>query len=877
MAAARSEKIGYGLGDMSSSMFWKIFSYYLPFFYSNIFGLSLEHAAVLLLVTKLWDAVSDPVMGLIADRTTSRWGRYRPYLLWVAVPFAVAGILTFTTPTWSYSAKLIWAYATYLLMMTVYTAINVPYGAMLGVVTDDSRERTVFSSYRMFFAYGGSFLALAIFEPLCDLFTPDTGDMDAARAVAAQADGWQAAMIVVGTICALLFLLCFRLTRERVAPVESPSAGGQSILSDMKSLAGNGPWWILLGVAVAALLFNSIRGGAAAYYFKDFIGEDNLLGGSMILSCGAFLAIGEIANMLGVVLAVPISLRIGKRMTYIWAMAVSGLLSIVFFFMPATVAGCWAMVVLQIVISAAAGITFPLLWSMYADVADYSELKHGHGSTGLIFSSSSMAQKFGGAFGSALILWLLASYGYDTSGAAVQNGEAIFGLRMLMSWAAGGRVRAGRAAGCNLSAQRNPHKRNRRKTGPAQGRKQMNMNREQQFKRELTEELRNNILPFWARQMVDPGGGFFGRMTGTGELIANAGRSAILCGRILWTFSAAYRTSGCEQYLATATAARDYLLDKFLDKTYGGVYWSVDAAGNPADTKKQFYALGFAIYGLSEYARATGDERALREAIGLFRAIEEHSYDAVNNGYEEAAARDWSPIDDVRLSDKDANEKKTMNTHLHILEAYTNLLRIWPDEGLRRQTRNLLEIFLSRIVQPQNGHLGLFFDDRWQLKSAGCFSYGHDIEASWLLLETAATLGDEALYERTRTSCYAIANAALEGYMGDWSMIYERHPDGTRNLERHWWVQAECVIGLFYLYRLHGRKEALEPALKTWDYIKTHLIDRTGGEWWWSILPDGSVNRTDDKAGFWKCPYHNGRMCMEIAAHIPDNETSSAR
>jgi mannobiose 2-epimerase len=156
----------------------------------------------------------------------------------------------------------------------------------------------------------------------------------------------------------------------------------------------------------------------------------------------------------------------------------------------------------------------------------------------------------------------------------------------------------------------------------------------------------------------------------------------------------------------------------------------------------------------------------------------------------------------VRLSDKDANEKKTMNTHLHILEAYTNLLRIWPDEGLRRQTRNLLEIFLSRIVQPQNGHLGLFFDDRWQLKSAGCFSYGHDIEASWLLLETAATLGDEALYERTRTSCYAIANAALEGYMGDWSMIYERHPDGTRNLERHWWVQAECVIGLFYLYRL---------------------------------------------------------------------------
>ena len=444
MAAARSEKIGYGLGDMSSSMFWKIFSYYLPFFYSNIFGLSLEHAAVLLLITKLWDAVSDPVMGLIADRTTSRWGRYRPYLLWIAVPFAVAGILTFTTPAWGYTAKLVWAYATYLLMMTVYTAINVPYGAMLGVVTDDSRERTVFSSYRMFFAYGGSFLALAIFEPLCRFFTGDTAGRNAAETVAAQAGGWQLAMVVVGTICALLFLLCFRLTRERVVPTEDSVPGGRSILADIKSLAANGPWWILLGVAIAALLFNSIRGGAAAYFFKDFIGPDNLLGGSMVLTCGVFLAIGEIANMAGVVLAVPISLRIDKRMTYIAAMAVSGLLSIVFFFIPATVAGCWTMVVLQVLISAAAGITFPLLWSMYADVADYSELRHGHSSTGLIFSSSSMAQKFGGAFGSALILWLLASYGYDTSVGAAQNGEAIFGLRMLMSWLP--------AAGCALAA-----------------------------------------------------------------------------------------------------------------------------------------------------------------------------------------------------------------------------------------------------------------------------------------------------------------------------------------------------------------------------------------------------------------------------------------
>lgn len=431
MAATRLEKIGYGFGDMSSSMFWKIFTYYLPFFYSNIFGLSLEHAALLLLVTKLWDAVSDPIMGLVADRTRSRWGCYRPYLLWVAVPFAVAGVLTFTTPDWGEGAKLAWAYATYLLMMTVYTAINVPYGAMLGVVTDDSTERTVFSSYRMFFAYGGSFLALAVFEPLCDFFTDDPAAAVAAGSVAAQAGGWQKAMIVVGALCALLFLLCFRWTRERIVPARDDK---KSVLRDIKALAGNGPWWLLLGVAIAALLFNSIRGGAAAYFFKDFVGANNLLGGDLLLTCGAFLAIGEIANMAGVVLAVPVSRRIGKRATYMAAMAVAGILSGAFYFVPASSAGAWTMLVLQIVISAAAGITFPLLWSMFADVSDYSELKHGHGSTGLIFSSSSMAQKFGGAFGSALILWLLAAYGYDTSAEAAQSGEAITGLRMLMSW-----------------------------------------------------------------------------------------------------------------------------------------------------------------------------------------------------------------------------------------------------------------------------------------------------------------------------------------------------------------------------------------------------------------------------------------------------------
>lgn len=414
------EKVGYGFGDMSSSMFWKIFSYYLPFFYSNVFGLSLAHAGTLLLITKLYDAVSDPVMGMIADRTETRWGKYRPYLLWCAVPFAVCGVLTFTTPDAGYGFKHAFAYITYLLMMTAYTAINVPYGAMLGVLTPDSREKTVFSSYRMFFAYGGSFLALAIFEPLQNFFQRMDGGVTVA-------DSWQYSMIVVGLICAVLFVMCFAMTKERVK-INAPASGNSSILKDFKSLVSNGPWWILLAAAIGILLFNSIRGGAAAYYFKDVIG------GNAIFSCGIFLAAGEVANMLGVALAVPLSDRLGKKTSYMISLVVAAVLSIFIVFIPATPAGLWTLMGLQILISIATGVTLPLLWSMFADIADYSEYRNGSASTGLIFSSSSMAQKFGGAFGSALILWALAGFGYDTSEAAVQTSAAIGGLKAMMSW-----------------------------------------------------------------------------------------------------------------------------------------------------------------------------------------------------------------------------------------------------------------------------------------------------------------------------------------------------------------------------------------------------------------------------------------------------------
>ena len=407
------EKAGYGFGDMSSSMFWKIFSYYLPFFYSNVFGLSLAHAGTLLLITKLYDAVFDPIMGMIADRTRTRWGMYRPYLLWAALPFAIAGVLTFTTPDAGYGFKHAFAYVTYIIMMTVYSVINVPYGAMLGVVTPDSREKTVFSSYRMFFAYGGSFIALAIFEPLLKFFQSSDGVSTAAS--------WQYTMAVVGLICALLFILCFSMTKERVKP-EASQPGGSSVLKDMKSLVRNVPWWILLGAGIG-------RGGAAAYYFKDVIGV------SAIFTCGIFLAVGEVANMLGVALAVPLSDRLGKKSSYILALVVAGVLSLFIMFLPVSEpAGLWTLMGLQVLISVAAGVTLPLLWSMFADIADYSEYKNASASTGLIFSSSSMAQKFGGAFGSALILWVLAAFGYDTSENAVQAQSAITGLKAMMSW-----------------------------------------------------------------------------------------------------------------------------------------------------------------------------------------------------------------------------------------------------------------------------------------------------------------------------------------------------------------------------------------------------------------------------------------------------------
>ena len=386
-----------------------------------------------------------------------------------------------------------------------------------------------------------------------------------------------------------------------------------------------------------------------------------------------------------------------------------------------------------------------------------------------------------------------------------------------------------------------------------------------QLKKEVEEILTTNILPYWMDKMTDvQHGGFYGRINGQEVLMPEAEKGAILNARILWTFSSAYRLLHKPEYLETATRAKREIIDLFYDKEFGGIYWSVSAEGRPLDTKKQIYAIGFAIYGLSEYHRATGDNEALEYAIRLFHDIEAHSFDRKKNGYCEALTREWEELADMRLSDKDANERKTMNTHLHILEPYTNLFRVWKDDHLKHQLHNLVRLFIDRILDTETSHLQLFFNDDWESQYR-IISYGHDIETSWLLHEAALVLGDKTLLDEVEPRVIDIAEAGTEGFLTTAGMLYEQNVDAASiDADRHWWVQAEAIVGYVNLYQHFDDKLSLSRAVQCWEFVKRHLIDRENGEWYWSLRADGSVNRNEDKAGFWKCPYHNGRMCMEI-------------
>ncbi len=413
------EKIGYGLGDAASSMYWKIFGMYLLFFYTDVFGISAAAAGTMFLITRVWDSLFDPVVGVMGDRTNSRWGKFRPYLLWVAVPFGVIGVFTFFTPGFSESGKLIYAYITYSLMMMAYSLINVPYASLLGVMSANGKERTALSSYRMVFAFGGSLLALWLIEPLVAFFSGKSTVQW----------GWTMAMIVFAGIAILFFWGCFAFTRERIKPMEDTT---HSLREDLKDLLANRPWWILLGSGVAALVFNSIRDGAAVYYFKYYVGENSSLPSFLSSSftlVTLYLLLGQAANIIGVIAATPVAGKIGKKSTFIVAMTLAGLFSLLFYL--AGKDDIVYMLVLQVLISMCAGSIFPLLWSMYADIADYSEWKTGRRATGLIFSSSSMAQKFGWTIGGATTGWLLGYFGFEAN--TLQGENTLGGIRLMLS------------------------------------------------------------------------------------------------------------------------------------------------------------------------------------------------------------------------------------------------------------------------------------------------------------------------------------------------------------------------------------------------------------------------------------------------------------
>ena len=388
------------------------------------------------------------------------------------------------------------------------------------------------------------------------------------------------------------------------------------------------------------------------------------------------------------------------------------------------------------------------------------------------------------------------------------------------------------------------------------------------YKKELTNEL-GNILNYWMANTVDEQhGGFYGKIDNYNNVVPASPKGSVLNARILWSFSAAYNQNPDAKYLEMADRAYQYIIKHFIDADFGGVYWTVDHLGNPLDTKKQVYASAFTIYALSEYYKASGIAEAKKYAVDLYILLVDKSYDKKRTGYLEAFTKEWQPIADLRLSAKDANEKKSMNTHLHVLEAYTTLYSIWPEEELRSQIQTLINNFLDHIINSETNHLVLFFDEDWNKKS-DTVSYGHDIEATWLLLEAAEAIKHHELIEKVKQQCIKISEATKEGLDTDGGLWYEYEPAEDHLIkEKHWWVQAEAMVGFYNTWQISNNEEYLDLSLRNWAFVKQHLLDIKNGEWFWGIYANGDVMQTEDKAGIWKCPYHNSRACIELIKRI---------
>lgn len=385
----------------------------------------------------------------------------------------------------------------------------------------------------------------------------------------------------------------------------------------------------------------------------------------------------------------------------------------------------------------------------------------------------------------------------------------------------------------------------------------------------IENELTENILPFWMRHGVDQRSGVFvGSLSSDLIVVPTAVRGALLSTRILWTYSSAFRKYQKPAYLDMADRAYADLENNFRDHEHGGYIWSISAKGEPLKTRKQIYGQAFAIYALTEYHRATGLAKPLTQAIELFRLVEKNAKDPKCGGYYEAFSREWNPIEDMRLSLVDQNEPKSQNTHLHIMEAYTNLMRAWPDPELKRSQTTLVEIMLERIVDPATFHLNLFFAADWTPRSEAV-SYGHDIEASWLLMEAAEVLQEPKLLARLKSVILKIADVTLaEGVDGDGAIVNEGRGNRVTDLGREWWPQAEAVVGFLNAYQYGKDERHLRAALRCWDFVESRLVDREHGEWFRGVTGEGVVLREHLKVSFWKCPYHNGRACIEAADRL---------
>jgi mannobiose 2-epimerase len=384
--------------------------------------------------------------------------------------------------------------------------------------------------------------------------------------------------------------------------------------------------------------------------------------------------------------------------------------------------------------------------------------------------------------------------------------------------------------------------------------------------RAMARDLRENVLPFWTTRAPDERhGGFLGWIGDDLAVDPAAPKGGVLNSRILWTFAAAFRRFGDPTYLDLARRALAFLEDRFWDETHGGILWMVDPEGRPLSDRKQTYNLAFAIYGLAEYARATGEASARDRAVRLYRTVEEHAADHEGDGYWEARSRDWGPLDDVRLSERDLNSPKSMNTHLHVMEAYTNLLRAWDEPGLRSRLGSLVALHLERIVDPRTGHLRLFFDERWRPMDAAT-SFGHDIEASWLLMEAAEAVGDPPLRDAARRAAARLARVTLEEGLDHerGGLFAERAADGRLDEEKHWWMQAEAIVGFLDAAERSGDSVFLDAAEAVWRFVDRFLVDRIHGEWRWRVRADGGVIPGLPKVEPWKCPYHNSRAALEV-------------